>query len=49
MGAECGGDGIGEGEGGICWDMVPASPWARTRHLSVDGEEPRDIMDFVGH
>jgi hypothetical protein len=28
--------------------MVPALRCGRTRHLSVWGEEPRDIMDSVG-
>jgi hypothetical protein len=27
---------------------LPASRWARTRHLSVGGEEPCDMMNFVG-
>jgi hypothetical protein len=35
-------------ERGIWWNKVPASRKARTRHLSVEGEEPRDRMDFVG-
>jgi hypothetical protein len=33
--------------GGILWNMVPASRWARARHRSVDGEL-RDMMDSVG-
>jgi hypothetical protein len=28
--------------------MVTASRWARTRHVSVGGEEPRDMMEYVG-
>jgi hypothetical protein len=28
--------------------MVQASRGARTRHLSVGGEEPRDMMDYAG-
>jgi hypothetical protein len=47
VGSECRGDGVGEGEGGMLWNMVPASRWARTRHRSVGGEL-RDIMDSVG-
>jgi hypothetical protein len=34
--------------GGILWNMVFASRWARTGRLSVGGEELRDMMDFVG-
>jgi hypothetical protein len=46
---ECGGDGVGEGEGGTLWKRVPASRWARTRHRKVGGEEPRDMIDSMGH
>jgi hypothetical protein len=34
--------------GGMWWNMVPASRWARTRHRSVGGEELPDMMDSVG-
>jgi hypothetical protein len=34
--------------GGIWWNMVLASRWARTRHVSVGGEEVRDMVDYVG-
>jgi hypothetical protein len=34
--------------GGLWWNMVPASRWTRTRHLSVGGEVLRDMMDYVG-
>jgi hypothetical protein len=34
--------------GEMLWNMVPASRWARTRHLSVVGEVLRDMMDSVG-
>jgi hypothetical protein len=37
VGAECGGYGVGEGEGGMWWNMEHASRWARTRHQSVGG------------
>jgi hypothetical protein len=50
VGEEFGGDGAGEREdgGGIWRKKVPESRWGRTRHLSVGGEEPRDMMAFVG-
>jgi hypothetical protein len=35
--------------GGIWWNMVPASRWARTRHRSVGGEVLRDMVDYMGH
>jgi hypothetical protein len=34
--------------GGMWWNMVPASRWARTRHLSVGGEVLCVMMDSVG-
>jgi hypothetical protein len=34
--------------GGMLWNMVHASRWARTMHRSVGGEELRDMMDSVG-
>jgi gamma-glutamyl:cysteine ligase YbdK (ATP-grasp superfamily) len=34
--------------GRMWWNMVPASRWARTKHLRVCGELVRDMMDFVG-
>jgi hypothetical protein len=34
--------------GGMWWNMVLASRWARTRPLSVGGEVLRDMMDSVG-
>jgi hypothetical protein len=34
--------------GGMLWNMVPASRWARTRHRSEGGEELPDMMDSVG-
>jgi hypothetical protein len=48
VGAECGGNGVGEGEWRVLWNMVPASRWARTKHRSVGGEELRVMMDSVG-
>jgi hypothetical protein len=45
---ECRGDGVGEGEGRVWWKNVPASRWVRTRHLSMGGEEPCDMMDPMG-
>jgi hypothetical protein len=35
--------------GGMLWNMVLASRWARTMHRIVGGEELPDIMDSVGH
>jgi hypothetical protein len=34
--------------GGMLWNMVPASRWARTMHRSVGGEKLPDMMDSVG-
>jgi hypothetical protein len=34
--------------GGMLWNMVHASRWARTRHRSVGGEVMPDMMDSVG-
>jgi hypothetical protein len=34
--------------GGILWNMVPASRWALTRHLSVGGVDRLDMMDSLG-
>jgi hypothetical protein len=34
--------------GGMLWNKVPASRWARTRHRSVGGGKLRDMMDSVG-
>jgi hypothetical protein len=48
VGVECGGDGAGEGAWGIWWNMVPASRWVRTRHVSVGGKEPRVMMESMG-
>jgi hypothetical protein len=40
--------GLVRDRGGIWWNMVLASRWARTRHLSVGGEVLRDMMVSVG-
>jgi hypothetical protein len=34
--------------GGILWNMVPASRWTLTRHLSVGGVELRVMIESVG-
>jgi hypothetical protein len=34
--------------GGMLWNIVLASRWARTMHRSVGGEELLDMMDSVG-
>ena len=49
VGAECGGDGVGEGEWEMLWNMVPGSRWARTRHRNVGGEVLPNMIDSVGH
>jgi hypothetical protein len=40
--------GLVRNSGGMLWNMVHASRWARTRHRSVGGEEQFDMMDSVG-
>jgi hypothetical protein len=40
--------GLVRDSGGMMWNMVPASRWARTMHRSVGGEELPDMMDLVG-
>jgi hypothetical protein len=40
--------GLVRDRGGIWWNMVPASRWARTRHMRAGGEVLRDMMDSVG-
>jgi hypothetical protein len=39
--------GLVKKSGGMLWNMVPASLWARTRHRSVGGEL-RVMVDSVG-
>jgi imidazole glycerol phosphate synthase subunit HisF len=34
--------------GGMLWNMVPASRWARNMHRSVGGEVLLVMMDSVG-
>jgi hypothetical protein len=40
--------GLAKERGGIWWNNVPASRCVRIRHRKVGGEEPCDMMDFVG-
>jgi hypothetical protein len=47
VGAERGGDGVGEGEGRCGEKRCRIRVWARTRHVSLGGEEPRDMLAYV--
>mgnify|MGYP003689911131 CR=1 FL=1 len=42
------GMGLVRESGGMLWNMVPASRWARTKHFSVGGVRQVDMMDSEG-